>query len=529
VPAPRSYDCDALVIGSGFGGSVAALRLAESGRRVMVAEMGRRVLPADMRAAAERTRDLLWMPEVGLRRGFFRQVVLRHMIALAGVGVGGGSLVYAAVLLRPRDTFWAHPAWRAAGTDWAGALAPHFDAAEGLLGVARNPLHGRQDTWLRAAAERLGVADTYGPVPQGIDFAACTACGRCLSGCDVGAKNSLDRTYLAAAERAGAVVRPRTKVERIIPLHGGAGRIEGYAVEVVDPLAPRRDRAASRARLTAREVVVAAGVLGTVELLLAQRDRFGTLPDLPAALGQGVLTNSEAFTGVMQPRAELAAGLDVRSDGTAITSDCWPDPHTHVTQNRLPDSYRLNRFLMAPLVPGDEPRRVARDTVATMVRRPGLVRDGMRGAGWSARTTMLTVMQHDDPTGGATTPTLTLRYRRTPVGWALATTVPPGGRAPDTFLPQANAAALALAGASGGQPYGSVAALFGVGATAHVLGGARLGADPTTSVCSPEQEVWGHPGLFVMDGSVLPANVGVNPSLTITALAERAARGLGAR
>ncbi|MCU0284473.1 MAG: GMC family oxidoreductase [Candidatus Nanopelagicales bacterium] len=527
--APRSHDWDTVVVGSGFGGSVAALRLAESGRRVVVAEMGRHVEPEDMRRAAARARDLLWMPEVGLRRGFFRQVVLRHMIALAGVGVGGGSLVYAAVLLRPRDTFWAHPAWRAAGSDWAGELGEHFTSAEAMLGVARNPLHGRQDTWLRAAAESLGVGRTWGSVPQGIDFAACTACGRCLSGCDIGAKRSLDRTYLAAAQRAGAVVRPRTKVERITAIRGRSGGIEGYALDVVDPLVGPRQRDASRARLTAREVVVAAGVLGTVELLAAQRDRFGTLPDLPRALGEGVLTNSEAFTGVLQPRAELAAGLDVRSDGTAITSDCWPDPHTHVTQNRLPDSYRLNRFLMAPLVPGDDPRRVARDTLAAMVRRPGAVREGMRGRGWSARTTMLTVMQHDDPTSGEDTPTLTLRYRRTPLGWMLASSVPPGGRAPDTFLPQANAAARALARASGGQPYGSIAALFGMGATAHILGGARLGADPATSVCSPDHEVWGHPGLFVVDGSVLPANVGVNPSLTITALAERAAGRIAAR
>ena len=518
----REYDWDSLVVGSGFGGGVAALRLAQSGRRVMVAEMGRRVSPADMRRAAGSPRHLLWMPEVGLRTGFFRQTVMRHMIALAGVGVGGGSLVYAAVLLRPRDTFWGHSAWRSAGSDWARELEAPYVTAERMLGMERNPFHGQQDAWMRQAADSLGVGDTFGPVPQGIDFSACTRCGMCLSGCDVGAKNSVDRTYLAQAERAGAVVRPRSKVQRITPIRRRSGTVEGYAVEMVDPLARRRERAASRVTFTAREVILSAGVLGTVELLLANRDRYGTLPDLSPAVGHGVLTNSEAFTAIMQPRAALADGLDLRRDGTAITSDLWPDPHTHVTQNRLPDSYGINRFLMSPLVPGADRRQVTRDTFAHMVRHPGQVREGMRGRGWSARTTMLTVMQHDDPTSGVETPTLTLRYRKGPLGWMLGTSVPEGGRAPDTFLPAANDAGRAVARASGGTVYGSIGALLGVGATAHILGGARLGTDPTTSVVSPDHEVWGYPGMYVADGSVMPANVGVNPSLTITALAERA-------
>ncbi len=523
------FDCDTLVVGSGFGGSVAALRLARSGRRVLVAEMGRRVTPEDMRRAAARPRDLLWAPDVGLRRGFFRQTVMRHMIALGGVGIGGGSLVYAAVLLRPPDSFWAHPAWRAAGTDWSGQLAEHYDTAERMLGVARNPHHGRQDDWMQRAAAALGVADTFGSVPLGIDFDACTRCGMCLSGCDVGAKNSLDRNYLAEAERAGAVVRARTMVQRITPIRGQSARIEGYRVQAVDPLSPRRARTASAVTVTARELVLSAGVLGTVALLLANRDRYGTLPDLSPTLGHGVLTNSEAFTAVVQPREQLDEGLDLRMDGSAITTDLWPDPYTHVTQNRLPDSYAMNRFLMAPLVAGADRKGMARATVMHMLRHPGMASDGMRARGWSARTTMLTVMQHDDPDAGDDTPTLALRYRRGPSGWGLSSGVPPGGRAPATFLPAANDAAFAVAEASGGRAYGSIAALLGTGATAHILGGARLGTDPSTSVVTPGQEVWGYPGMYVADGSVLPVNVGVNPSLTITALAERAMDALVSR
>ena len=513
----RSVRCDTLVIGSGFGGSVAALRLAQSGRQVIVAEMGRRVTPEQMRRGATSFRDLLWQPQVG-GKGYFRQSLFRHMIALSGVGVGGGSLVYAAVLLRPRAEFWASSAWPGEGRQWAAEMVPHYATAERMLGVETNPHHGLQDSWLRLAAAEMGVSDTYGPVPQGIDFDACTRCGRCLSGCDVGAKNSLDRNYLAAAERAGAEVRPRSKAVWIAPVAGG-GR--GYRVGLVDPLARGSRRRASRVVVTAREVVVSAGVLGTVELLLACRDRYGTLPAMSPALGRGLLTNSEAFTGVIQPREQWLAGQDLRTDGAAISSDCWPDARTHVTQNRLPDSYRINRFLMSPLGTGPAQPPSWRGTAAEVLRRPGTLLDAARGRDWSARTTMLTVMQHDDPTAEGTVG-LTLRYRRTPLGWLLATSTEPGDTPPATWLPAADEAARALARASGGRAFGSIGALLGVGATAHLLGGARLGADPGDSVVSPEQEVWGYPGLYVADGSVTPTNVGVNPSLTITALAERA-------
>ena len=521
MPRPEPLDCDTLVIGSGFGGSVAALRLAESGRRVVVAEMGRRIGRDDMRRAARSTRHLLWAP--GLRmQGFVRQSVFRHMITVSGVAVGGGSISYAAVLLQPRPTFWAHPGWRATGADWPAELAAHYATAERMLGVRPNPYRGQQDAWLSQAAELLGVGQTYGSTPQGIDFDACTRCGLCLSGCEYGAKNSTDRTHLALAERAGAQVRPRSRAVRITPLPGAGGRPAGYRVDLVDPLAAPGRRSSSGTSVTAGEVVLAGGVLGTVELLLACRDRWGTLPGLSPALGTGVLTNSEALVAITQPPGELAAGRDLRTDGSAISTDFWPDPHTHVTNNRMPDSYALNRLLMAPLVDAGSAAEARRRTAAELLRHPArMVRD-LAGRDWSARTTMLTVMQHDDPGSGQDTPTLSLRYRRTPAGWLLGTTVPEGGRAPEAYLPVANRAAHAMAAASGGRAFGSVPAMAGIGATAHVLGGARLGVDPGSSVVSPDHEVWGYPGLYVADGSVLPANVGVNPSLTITALAERA-------
>jgi cholesterol oxidase len=517
--AGPDFDCDALVIGSGFGGSVSALRLADSGRKVIVAEMGRRVSPEDMREGAKSFRKLAWLPQLGMQ-GYFRQEFFRHMIALAGVGVGGGSLVYAAVLLRPKDSFWAHSAWTSVGADWASELAPHYATAERMLGVNVNPSIGVQDVWLRGAAQRLGVVDTFGSTPQGIDFEACTKCGLCLSGCSVGAKNSLDRNYLAMAERAGVEIRPQHKAVKITPLPGSGPAPAGYRVHFVDPLARGRARKASASSITAREVVIASGVLGTVELLLACRDRWGTLPNLSPALGQGLLTNSESLVAITQPRSDLRKGLDLRVDGAAIATDMWPDPHTHVTQNRLPDSYAINRLLFAPLV-ADGPG-VGRRTVREMLRHPVRTASDLGTRGWSARTTMLTVMQHDDPEAGQDSPTLTLRYRKGRAGWMLSTAVPEGGSAPASYLPAANASARALAQTSGGTAQGSIGAMFGMGATAHILGGARLGTDPQTSVVSPDHQVWGYPGLYVVDGSVMPANVGVNPSLTITALAERA-------
>jgi cholesterol oxidase len=190
------WDTDVAVVGSGFGGGVAALRHAEAGRSVVVLEQGRRLSPADLTAGGRRTRDLLWMPKAGLR-GYFQQSVLRHVIVVHGVGVGGGSIVYAAVLLRPGPEAWRARGWTSTAVDWATELDTHFDAAAGMLRVQLNPQIGLQDRWLASAARELGAEDTYGPTPQGISFDDCIRCGACITGCPHGAKNSVDRTYLA--------------------------------------------------------------------------------------------------------------------------------------------------------------------------------------------------------------------------------------------------------------------------------------------------------------------------------------------
>jgi cholesterol oxidase len=499
----RVFDADTVVVGSGFGGGVAALRLAASGRRVLVLEMGRRVSSDDLRRGGESTRHLMWAPALGLR-GYFRQTLLPHVLAFGGVGVGGGSLVYAAVLLRPPPRVF--DTWP--GAAWATELAPHYATASTMLGRAVNPTFGAQDAWLRQAAADLGVLDSYGPTPQGIDFDACTRCGRCLSGCAVGAKNTIDRTYLAQAEQLGAVVQPQRRVVRLDPLPGG-----GYRVDAVDSFHPRRQHS-----WTAGEVVLAAGVLGTNSLLLACRDRFATLPRLSPALGRKVRTNSEAFVAVLQPDARVDVSV-----GPTISSDFWPDATTHVTNNRLPPSYGYLRSAMSPLVDGPDQATRRRRALSRSVRAPGALARAVAAPDWHRRVTMLTVMQTEDNA-------LDLALRPVLGRWSLTSRLPPRGTASPAYLPQASAAGRAVAAASGGTAYGVwIDSLLGRAATAHVLGGAVVGEDPSRAVVSTDHEVFGYPGLFVVDGSAVPSNVGVNPSLTITAMAERAMALLAAR
>ncbi|HPE13159.1 MAG: GMC family oxidoreductase [Actinobacteria bacterium] len=488
---------DVAVIGSGFGGSVAALRAAQAGKRVVVLEQGRRLAPADLEAGAKSTRALLWEPALGLH-GYFRQTLLRHLTIVGGVGVGGGSIVYAAVMLKPKD--YAGRGWTAAGIDWATELEPHFAEAARMLGRERNPQRGIQDQWLQAAAEHMGVGETYGATYQGISFADCIACGQCITGCPHGAKNSTDLTYLAQAEDLGAQILALSKAHILVPVH------DGWRVVVRNPLTQQVSS------VEAKEVVVAAGVLGTVELLSACRDRWKTLPELSSMLGRRVRTNSEAFSAILHP-----PGTDV-THGATISSDFYPNPDTHVTNNRFPKSYGFMRWYLSPLVSGD--RR--RETLRAMLTQPEVASANARAKDWHKRITILTVMQRADNE-------MALSYRKGPLGWALRSEIPAGVDPVPVSLPEADAAGRAVAEVSGGRAYATVLdSLLGMGATAHILGGAVLGPDPDSGVVDTDLQVHGYPGLRVMDGSVMPENVGVNPSWTITAMAERAcARWLG--
>jgi cholesterol oxidase len=518
-----AFDYDVVIIGSGFGGSVSAMRLSEKGWKVAVLEQGRELTDADIAKAGTSPKALAWAPALGLK-GFFAQDVFQHVAIVRGIGVGGGSLVYAAVLLEPREAFYNDPAWVRLSPDWQSELAPHYQSARRMLGVATNPYSGVQDDWLRGAAERMGKAasESFDQVPQGIFFGqpqvstpdpffegkgpartGCNQCGRCITGCAYGAKNTLDRNYLYFARQMGASILPERQVTHIEPLQDG-----GYLVHQRHPW----DSSISYPPLKAQKVILSAGALGTQEILYASRDRYKTLPWVSKALGGHVRTNSEAIVGILadDPKADV-------THGTTISTHFYPDDHTHITQNRFPESYSFMKLYMGPLVDGHHALTRALSTLFQFVISPLRSTRSFRARQWFKRISVLTVMQHADNELGFNYGRTILRGFR----YGLKSKIAKGGRSP-SYLPQANAAARAFAEASGGTPLNTLMESVGnLSVTAHIMGGAVMAAHPDQGVIDLNHEVFGYSGLYVVDGSAIPANVGVNPSLTITALAER--------
>jgi len=520
VPGRTVRDYDYLIVGSGFGGSASALRLAEKGWKVAVVEQGRRVGRAEIKAGKRSVFKLMWMPALGLR-GYFVQQTFRHVAIVGGVGVGGGSIVWAAVMLEPKASFYDDPRLEALGLDLKAELAPHLAEARRMLGVTLNPRQTQQDQFLRQTAERMGAAHTFGPVPNAIYFGqpgvtspdpffggegpareGCIFCGGCLTGCPTGAKNSLDWNYLYLAEKRGVRVLPERKADRIEALPGG-----GYRVTLVDAANGRKLQT-----LTANNVVLSAGVVGTLDVLYRNRDLYGTLPNVSPTLGQVVRTNSEAITAVLHPRGE-----DM-TDGTAISTDFHPDEFTHATQNRFDRGYRFMRFYMGPIVDDPRPWRRALKTLVAVLCSPRLLVSNLFARDWEKRITAFTIMQDRDNH-------IRLQYRRRswwPFGTPrLVSEVSPGHEAP-SYLPVANALTREYAVVSGGTPMNVLLeSVGGLSTTAHILCGCPMGRTSEDGVIDTRHEVHGHPGLFVVDGASIPGNIGVNPSLTITAMAER--------
>lgn len=511
-----NFDYDVLVVGSGFGGSVTALRATEKGYRVGVLEAGRRFDTSTLPSSSWQLRRFLWAPILGMR-GIQRITPLRDVAVLSGAGVGGGSLVYANTLYEPLDPFYTDPQWGHIA-DWRAELAPFYDQAKRMLGVNDVPADTPADAHMHELAETLGVEDTYRRTPIGVwfgnpgervadpyfggegpDKVGCTHCGACMVGCRIGAKNTLDRNYLYLAEKNGADVHPDRQVVDLEPLTGG-----GWKVTTERPGAWIRKR---RRVFTAERVVLSAGVLGTVKLLLKLRDS-GRLPDLSPRLGDIVRTNSEAIVGASGrvPRPELTQGV-------AITSSIHPDPTTHIEPVRYPPGSNAMGLLTTVLVDGGGrlPRQVR--FLLTILRHPLRFLRSLSVRRWSERSIILLVMQSRDNS-------ISLRRH---ARFGNLVTRPGHGEPNPTYLPIANDAAREVADQLGGDPWGAWnETLLDAPTTAHILGGCPIGDSPETGVIDPYQRVYGYEGLFVADGSAVSANLGVNPSLTITAMTERA-------
>ncbi|TDB84386.1 GMC family oxidoreductase [Actinomadura sp. KC216] len=532
------HDFDVLVIGSGFGGSVSALRLTEKGYRVGVIEAGRRFDTNPSGAPGSRYPELpktnwrigryLWAPALGLtgiqRMHLIRGAKSSRVMVLAGAGVGGGSLNYANTLYVPPEPFFKDRQW-AHITDWQDELAPFYEQAKRMLGVVQNTTTTEADKVMKKVAERMGKGDTYVQTPVGVFFGqgagiesadpyfggtgprrrGCLECGECMVGCRHGAKNMLTENYLYLAEKAGARVMPLSRVTSVRPLAGG-----GYEVEIVRTGSFGRNRKT----LTSGQVVFAAGTYGT-QKLLHKLKATGRLPRLSDRLGALTRTNSEAILG--GGRANGRPGPDF-SQGVAITSSFHPAPDTHIEPVRYGRGSNLLAALQTLLVDGDRPGEKHTPRLLKFVReaarRPRHLVQLLDLRHWSERTVIALVMQTRDNS-------ITLRPERGPFGWDVRASAGHGEPNP-TWIPAGHEATRLIAEEIGGMPGGTWGDLFDVPMTAHFLGGCVIGDSPESGVIDPYHRVYGHPGLHVVDGSAVSANLGVNPSLTITAQAERA-------
>ncbi|WP_416965106.1 GMC oxidoreductase [Streptomyces sp. Agncl-13] len=533
-----AYDYDVLVVGSGFGGSVTALRLTEKGYSVGVLEAGRRFTPTTLPKNSWDLKNYLWAPKLNMY-GIQRIHLLGNVMVLAGAGVGGGSLNYANTLYVPPKPFFEDPQWREI-TDWEEELSPYYDQARRMLGVRLNPTMTPSDVHLKAAAQRMGVGDTFHMAPVGVFFGdgkdaegtakarpgdqvadpyfggagpdrkACTECGECMTGCRHGAKNTLNENYLYLAEKAGAKVHPMTTVVSVTDDSQG-----GYAIATL----PTDARRSSEGRtFKARRVVLAAGTYGT-QTLLHRMKAGGQLPYLSEKLGELTRTNSEALVGAQTNNRRYRKATGTRqvdfTRGVAITSSIHPDENTHIEPVRYGKGSNSMGGLSILQVPYAEGSSRALGWLANAARHPLLVLRSLSNRRWSERTIIGLVMQSLDNS-------LTTYLKPDGVGKGLLTARQGHGAPNPKQIRAASEGAAAIAAEINGFAGSNVGELMGTPLTAHFLGGCPIGASRETGVIDPYHRLYGHAGISVVDGSAVSANLGVNPSLTITAQAERA-------
>ncbi len=513
----HSLNFDVIIIGSGFGGSVSAMRLTEKGYRVAVLEAGKRWRSQDFPKTNWNTRKSLWFPKLGMH-GIQRISLLPDIMVLSGAGVGGGSLVYANTLYRPLDPFYTNDQWGEI-TDWREELAPHFITAERMLGVTQNPLDTPADHVMRRVAEKLGVSDTFHPTDVGVFFGeagvevddpyfngegptrtGCIACGNCMVGCRYNAKNTLDKNYLYLAEKRGATVLPSQQVVDVESVE------EGWKVTARKPGAWFARRATT---YEAEHVIFAAGALGTTRLLLELQER-GRLEQISERIGYQTRTNSEAIVGAVAKHRKVDY-----SEGIAITSSIHPTPDTHIEPVRYGPGSNALGLLGTLLTDGGDGRPRQLRFLANAAKHPIMFLRSLSVWHWSERCIILLVMQTRDNS---------IRLLRKKGWFRTKLSSSQGDAEPNpTYIPIANDTARATAAEIDGVGFSSLnEVLFDTPLTAHILGGAPVGPSAQTGVIDAYHRLFGHEGLHVIDGAAIGANLGVNPALTITAMAERA-------
>ncbi|HUJ23971.1 MAG TPA: GMC family oxidoreductase [Bryobacteraceae bacterium] len=525
------YDFDFIVIGSGFGGSVTAHRLTEKGYRVAVMEMGRRWTPDNLPHTNWMIWRWIWRPGMALR-GFFNIELFRHVVIMHGCAVGGGSVTYANTLLVPKDSIWETGTW-ASLAPWKAEMPAYYATAERMLGVTENRVLGPADHILKQVADAAGVGDTYYrtrvavfqapegeaggktyPDPyfggEGPERTTCIGCGGCMMGCRYNSKNSLDKNYLYLAEKHGARVYAETKVVDVRPLNQTADGSEGYEIRTVKSTAWLRKQPR---RFTCRGVVFAASALGTMDLLFRLKEKR-SLPAVSDQLGNRVRTNAESLIGVRVPRSR-----EDLSKGLAIGSGIYLDEYTHIEATRYPEGSDAMGFL-ATLLTGGRPGRTRillwlRNLLVSFLRHPIRTVRCLHPFGWARESLIMLCMQTLEGY-------IDMRLGRIWF-WPFRKTLVSQGAPIPTYIPQANAFAEKAARLMGGTAMSMVTEiLFNVPGTAHILGGCPMAGSPDRGVVDDRHRVFGYRNMYVCDGSVIAANLGVNPSLTICALTERA-------
>jgi len=510
---------DFVIIGSGFGGSVSAMRLAQKGYSVAILETGKRLQANDFPKTNWRAWKYFWAPIIKFfgpqRISFLKGVMILH-----GVGVGGGSLVYANTLMKPKTEVFQDSAWPK-GNDWEKELEPHFETARMMLGVAENPYHFEGEDALRKLAKRMGVEDTYHPTEVGVFFGepgetvpdpyfsgagpertGCISCGGCMVGCRHNAKNTLDKNYLYFAEKWGTKIFPETKADKITPTQ------DGYTIDTVHSTSWFKKKGK---RFFGKKIILSAGVLGSVGLLMKNRDVHKTLPHLSAYLGKSVRTNGESLIG--------ATSFDAHRDlsrGIAIGAAIHPDSKTKIEMVRYPEGSGAMRTLGTLLTPDGTHLTRPLKAIWQLIRRfPRYVRL-WTVKDWAKSSVILLVMQYLDQQ-------IELNLGRSIFsGFRKKLQGAPTGHPLPSYFQIAQDAGKIIAEEINGEPQNVITEAFlKVPATAHILGGCRMGDTPEKGAINKEHEVFGYSGLYVCDGSVVPCNLAVNPSFTITALAER--------